>query len=112
MLRLDKTKKYLLACSFGPDSMALFGMLLEENYTFSVAHVNYHKRDVSDFEEKSLRELCEKKNIPFFCLDTKGKKVEGNFQDWARQVRYAFFQQVVKEQKLDALLAIPIATPA
>lgn len=104
MLRLDKTKKYLLACSFGPDSMALFGMLLEENYTFSVAHVNYHKRDVSDFEEKSLRELCEKKNIPFFCLDTKGKKVEGNFQDWARQVRYAFFQQVVKEQKLDALL--------
>ena len=48
MLNIDKKKKYLLACSDGPDSMALFKMLLLEGYQFSVAHVNYHLRQESD----------------------------------------------------------------
>ena len=52
MLNLDKNKKYLLACSYGPDSMALFSMLLEEGYRFEVAHVNYHFRNESNLEEK------------------------------------------------------------
>ncbi len=30
----DKDKTYILACSFGPDSMALFHMLLKEGYKF------------------------------------------------------------------------------
>ena len=37
MLNLEKNKKYLLACSYGPDSMALFDMLLKEGYRFAVA---------------------------------------------------------------------------
>ena len=57
MLKLDKSKRYLLACSFGPDSMALFDMLLKENYSFEVAHVNYHLREESDFEEISLQKF-------------------------------------------------------
>ena len=44
MLNLEKNKHYLLACSFGPDSMALFDMLIKEGYRFTVAHVNYHLR--------------------------------------------------------------------
>ena len=55
MLNLDKNKKYLLACSFGPDSMALFDMLLKEGYKFAVAHVNYRLRSEADDEEISLR---------------------------------------------------------
>ena len=48
MLNLDKNKKYLLACSFGPDSMALCEMLRQEKCNFSIAHVNYHLREESD----------------------------------------------------------------
>lgn len=97
-LNIDKTKLYLLACSFGPDSMALFDMLRKENVSFVVCHVNYHKRgDVSNFEEKSLKEYCNKLNIKFECLDT--SKLEKpssnvNFQAYARDVRYAFFKKI------------------
>ena len=73
MLNLDKNKKYLLACSYGPDSMALFSMLLKEVYKFEVAHVNYHFRKESDQEEKELREYCSKYNINIHLLDNKEK---------------------------------------
>ena len=73
MLNLDKNKKYLLACSYGPDSMALFSMLLKEGYQFEVAHVNYHFRIESDDEEKNLREYCDKNNIKIHVLDNKEK---------------------------------------
>ncbi len=105
MLNLDKTKKYLLACSYGPDSMALFDMLLKEEYKFSVAHVNYHKRDLSNFEEVSMRDICLKNNIKCFVLDTsKLPNHKGNFQNWARVVRYKFFAEVLKKENLDAVL--------
>lgn len=105
MLNLDKTKKYLLACSYGPDSMALFDMLLKEEYKFSVAHVNYHKRDISNFEEESMRDICLKNNIKCFVLDTsKLPNHKGNFQNWARVVRYKFFAEVLKKENLDAVL--------
>ena len=85
MLNLDKTKKYLLACSYGPDSMALFDMLLKEEYKFSVAHVNYHKRDISNFEEESMRDICLKNNIPYQFFtnksDIRGGSTLGNISN-------------------------------
>ena len=104
MISLDKNKKYLVACSFGPDSMALLDMLLKENYDVVVAHVNYHKRDVSDFEEESLRKYCRKHNVPIEVLDTKDMKCEGNFQKWAREIRYFFFQDVADKHNCSAVL--------
>lgn len=105
MLDLDKSKKYLLACSYGPDSMALFGMLLKEGFTFQVAHVNYHKRDISNYEEQALKDYCQKHNITCEFLDTNTlKPCKGNFQAWARDVRYKFFADVCKEHGLDYVL--------
>ncbi|MCH5180573.1 MAG: tRNA lysidine(34) synthetase TilS [Erysipelotrichales bacterium] len=105
MLNLDKSKKYLLACSYGPDSMALFDMLLKDNFNFEVAHVNYHKRDISTFEEQSLREYCLQNGIKFYSLDTyKIEKCQGNFQAWARDIRYEFFAKCLKENNLHAIL--------
>ena len=43
----DKDKTYILACSFGPDSMALFHMLLKEGYKFVVCHINYNTREAA-----------------------------------------------------------------
>lgn len=103
MLRYSKNKLYVLACSFGPDSMALFDILENEGYRFVVAHVNYHKRSVSNYEEDSLRSYCKKRNIPFFLLDTTPLKVKGNFQSWARDIRYSFFSEVYKKVNADGI---------
>ena len=71
MLNLDKNKRYLLACSFGPDSMALFSMLLKENISFDVALVNYHLREESDNEDSSLSLFCRQHNIKLFTKNNK-----------------------------------------
>ena len=90
-----KDKNYLLACSFGPDSMALFDMLRKAGVHFVCCFVNYHKRGQDSIdEENNLREYCEKMNVPFEMLDARTIKVEGNFQEWAREVRYMFFTQI------------------
>ena len=102
LLPLDK--KYVVACSFGPDSMALLDMMINEGYDVVVAHVNYHKRDVSNFEEFSLKFYCKDKNIPIEVLDTGNMIVEGNFQDWARNVRYDFFAHVLEQHGADAVV--------
>lgn len=104
MLNLSKDKKYVLACSFGPDSMALFHMLLKEDFDFVVAHVNYHKRDVSNQEEDLLRKYCKEHDVLVEVLDTSNLKVEKNFQNWAREVRYEFFKKVAQKHGCDAVL--------
>ena len=104
MLDLNKDLFYVLACSFGPDSMALFDMLIKEHYRFAVAHVNYHKRDVSNYEEESLRKICAQNDIKIMVLDTEGIEHKGNFQAWAREIRYDFFAKCIRENNADALL--------
>ena len=53
-LNLDKNSKYLLACSYGPDSMALFHLLVSQGYNFDCAIVNYHIRKESNSEVEGL----------------------------------------------------------
>ena len=55
---LDKNKKYILACSYGPDSMALFNLLLKNNYDFVVCFLNYKTRPESDIEEEKITTFC------------------------------------------------------
>ncbi len=102
-INLDKNKKYLLACSYGPDSMCLFDLLFKGQYHFSVAHVNYHFRSESNFEEQSLREYCQKHYIELFVLDNK-EKVTNNIEERAREIRYSFFEKIVKEKGFDFVL--------
>ena len=90
MLNLDKNKKYLLACSYGPDSMALFDMLLKENYRFEVAHVNYHLREESDAEEKALSAYCADHNT-LIHIKNVSLKIKNNIEAKCRDIRYSFF---------------------
>lgn len=103
-LNLDKNKRYIIACSYGPDSMALLDMAQKDKLDIVVAHVNYHKRDVSNFEEESLRRYCKERNIPIEVLETSNLKQIGNFQKWARDIRYDFFEKVAKKYKTDSVL--------
>lgn len=93
MLNLDKNKKYLLACSFGPDSMALCEMLRQEKYNFSIAHVNYHLREESNQETAGLKKYCERYNIPLFILEVK-EPIEKNIEEKCREIRYNFFHDL------------------
>lgn len=102
-LILDNNKKYLLACSFGVDSMALFHMLKSQNYNFSVAHVNYHLRDESDEEERKLRKYCLDNNIDIYVYDNK-EKIKSNIEGACREIRYNFFKKIVEENSFDELV--------
>lgn len=104
MLNLEKNKKYLLACSFGPDSMALFDMLLKEGYQFAVAHVNYRLRSEADDEEISLRNYCMRNGVQIFVNKVSENLGDSNLEKKCRDIRYNFFIGVVKSRGFDALL--------
>lgn len=103
-LNLDKNKKYILACSFGPDSMALLDACIKEKLNIVVAHVNYRKRAVSINEQENLTKYCDERNIKIYVLDLLGVKHTGNFQEWARKVRYDFFKEVLEKENADFVL--------
>lgn len=87
--------KCVVACSGGPDSMALLDQLNKQGKDIVVAHVNYKHRDTADRDEKIVKEYCKKYDIPVrVCYPVHEK---GNFQAWARDVRYAFFEEVADE---------------
>ena len=103
MLNLDKNKKYLLACSYGPDSMYLCDELRNEGYNFGIAHVNYHFRKESDDEEKALRDYCYKYNITLYLYNNQ-EAIISNLEEEAREIRYRFFKNVYERDGYDALL--------
>lgn len=105
LINLSKNKKYLLACSYGPDSMALFHLLLTQNFKFAVAHVNYNMRgEHSERAALNLKEYSKKHNIEYFELSLKGQELTGNFQAKAREIRYSYFQRLMKKYSFAALL--------
>ena len=104
MLNLEKNKYYLLACSFGPDSMALFDMLLKEGYKFAVAHVNYHLRAEASDEEISLRNYCLTNGVGIYVKSVTENLGDSNLEKKCRDIRYSFFIDLVKQKGFDALL--------
>lgn len=104
MLKLDHGKKYLLACSYGPDSMALLDMLKKEGHDFIVAHVNYGVRKEAKKETHDLNEYCAKNDIEIEILYAKPLAINSNFEAKAREIRYKFFKKIYDEKGAEALL--------
>ena len=102
--QIPKNKKYIVACSFGPDSMALLDVVREQKFNVVVAHVNYHHREESNSEEIGLKKYCNEHNLSLEILDLADEKTEGNFEAWARKIRYEFFNKVAIKYKADAVL--------
>ena len=98
----EKGATYLVACSYGPDSMALLHLLMQKTSNIVVCHVNYHKRHISDFEEESMRAFCLENNLGFEKFDAP-KTARGNFQSWARELRYQFFADMYEKHHAKAL---------
>ena len=102
-INLDKNKRYLLACSFGPDSMALFDLLIINKYNFEVAHVNYGLRAEAVDETSKLTQYCEEKGIKLHIYKVE-EEIIRNIEEKCREIRYDFFQKIIEKHRLDALL--------
>ncbi|MBQ6323834.1 MAG: tRNA lysidine(34) synthetase TilS [Bacilli bacterium] len=92
--------KIVVGCSTGPDSMALVDMLLKVRSKYKldliIAHVNHNVRAESKKEEEFLRDYCEKNNLIFETMKIE-EYGDDNFHNEARNIRYVFFDSVVKK---------------
>ena len=99
----DKEKTYVVGVSGGPDSMALLNMLYEQGYKLIVCLVNYNTREECIVEQRKVKEYCLKRNIQFETIDVIYYKKYGNFEAWARDIRYRFFLETLKKYHCDAV---------
>ena len=79
--------------------MFLLEKMCHEGYNLVVAHVNYKKRENSDYDENLVRSYCQKHSLPCEVYQVKGFEYNSisNFQDRARKIRYDFFQKLANK---------------
>jgi len=104
----DQSSKLLVAVSGGVDSMCLLQFLHTNDYQVSVAHINYRLRDKESEQDQQLVEsYCQSKGIQCYVYALTSSQVamlkSGNLQEKARDIRYNFFNKVMKEQQFDHL---------
>ena len=97
------TKKFILAVSGGVDSMVLLDGFDKLNLNIEVAHFNFQLRGKeSDADEKLVKEICSKNNIPFNknSANTSAYAAEKglSIQEAARELRYNWFFDLLKEK--------------
>lgn len=102
--RIEKGDKVLLGLSGGPDSMALFTLLQEGGYLFEVAHIDHHWREESGREAKELEQKVRQASIPFHLLSLTAPPPEQNVEDFFRQKRLAYFEELYLKGGFKALL--------
>lgn len=102
-------KKLLIACSGGLDSVVLTHLTKDLNFEIALAHCNFSLRGKeSDGDEMFVIGLAKNLEIPVFAetFDTKKFAEEHKFstQMAARDLRYNWFTEILKDFKFDYLL--------
>jgi tRNA(Ile)-lysidine synthetase-like protein len=100
---IKQTETIVLGLSGGLDSMVLFDILKNHNYSFVVAHVNHKKREASDKEYEAIKALSNNAKVPFEGIELSDLDND-NFQDEARQKRLDFFSQVAQKYHTKKIL--------
>ncbi len=101
-----KELHFLVAVSGGRDSVVLATVLKSLGVQISIAHCNYKLRGTeSDADEQFVRLFGNKLNVPYHVTHFETQKIldtdGGNLQEVARQLRYNWFSDVLKEHQLD-----------
>lgn len=104
---LSKNNKIIVSVSGGVDSIVLLTLLVEVNdFQLIVAHINHNLRDDSESDEKFVKDLSKKLNLPFYCRslkpDSRDKKY--SLEEWARLERYAFLEDTFNKEKGDWIM--------
>ncbi len=93
--------RLVVAVSGGADSMALLHGCVALRYECIAAHVNYGLRGAdSDADEMCVSNYCASANIPLEILRVEKERWHnnpGSTQEAARQIRYAWFEEVWKK---------------
>lgn len=106
----EKASRVLIACSGGPDSIALFHLtrLAFPNLKIALAHFNHGIRArTAKRDELFVKKLAEHYQIPFFLgsakLSEKSARGKLSLEEAARQKRYAFLKQAYRKWRGNAI---------
>ena len=108
--KFDKDGVYVVPCTYGHDSMALVDMLQKEGIKPIIAAINYNKYHRTPADYEALGNYCKDHGLVYEYLSTdalneEAQHVDGDdFVEWARKVRYDFFQQIYEKYHADALV--------
>ena len=90
-------KYIIVGVSAGPDSMALLHMLMNNTKKEIVCvHINHNVRNTSNEEENYLKSYCHEHNITFESMKIE-KYSKNNFENEAREKRYAFYEEILNK---------------
>lgn len=90
----------VVACSGGPDSMALLSLMIDIKREIDIevvcAHVNHNVRRESESEKIFVERFCRDNNVVFeyMAIEDYG---DDNFESEARTKRYNYFGEVVRK---------------
>ncbi len=103
------SEPFLLACSGGLDSVVLTHLFHNLKLNFSIAHCNFQLRGAeSDADEKFVTHLAKKLNIKshvtHFNTNDYVAKNKVNVQIAARDLRYAWFSELMQENQVGTLV--------
>jgi tRNA(Ile)-lysidine synthase len=108
---VSRADRLLIAVSGGPDSVALLHLLYELREEFQlhleVAHLQHGIRgDEAKEDARFVAELAERLKLPFHLKEINLPEMKfdagkGNLEALAREERYRFFAEVVRERELD-----------
>lgn len=104
----DFTKPVLLALSGGPDSLALFHLLLnykqQKPLKLGIAHIDHAWRSESEYEAQILEKKAKDLGIPFHLKKLNPKSINGNLEAACREARFAFFKELCQHYHYQAVL--------
>jgi len=108
-----RTGTLLTALSGGADSVALLHVLHTLGCTVHAAHVNYGLRGKESHEDEAFcRELCRRLHIPIHVYTADPLTKNGNTQQWARDIRYRFFEELDRSLQFSYILTAHQANDA
>ena len=85
--------------------MALLDIMQKKGYRIIVCHVNYHLRNDSDLDQKTVEDYCKKHNIRCFVKEIDSKQYsKENFQMQARKLRYQFYRNIASKYNTDEIV--------
>ena len=105
---LGEGARVLVALSGGADSVCLVHVLKDLGYEVVAAHCNFHLRgDESMRDEAFVRGLCEQMQVPLEVKDFPTQAYAAahgvSIEMAARELRYAWFEELRKERKCEAI---------
>ena len=101
----EKNEPLLLAVSGGLDSVVLAHLLSQNGFRFTMAHMNFQLRGNDSIQdEEFVRKLAEQLDVEIFIKKVEINKSAGSTQLQARNLRYAWFKELMQKQSIHKLL--------